>query len=163
MLLSIIDTLITDRTAADVTRWQTLRDKGYTNMTEAERAEWDAADMKGAYNVSDLNRVGEALNYLRDRLAAAHYLSGNEFTAKTNWVDNDIPTAVEFAAYLSYISVIREALAQFSTTPTTPGNSGSLNHQQANDIEQILTDVDKLITNMLMARYYCGELFAGEV
>ena len=60
---TIIYTLITDRTTADVARVHELAVKGYA----AELAEW-LAGMKGAYNDVDLNRVGTALNYLRDRL-----------------------------------------------------------------------------------------------
>lgn len=161
---TIMQTLITDRTAADVARWQTLRDKGYSNMTAAERAEWDAGSMKGAYNPPhDMNRVGEALNYLRDRLAEAHYIDADSFTAKTDWTTADIPTAADLADYLGYVSAVREALAQFATTPQTPANTGGLDYQEANDIEKILLDVDQLITNMLAARYFCGELYGGEV
>ena len=159
----MINTLVTDRTAADLARWLELRNKGYSNMTEAERAEWGAGDMKGAYNVSDLNRVGAALNYLRDRLAEARYISSAEFIAKTDWMEADIPTPQEMQNYLRYVSVIREALAQFATTPATPTNTGGLDYQEANAIEKILVDVDRLITNMQAHFYYCGELFCGEV
>lgn len=154
--------LITDRTLADVSRWLTLRDKGYARMTEEERAEWDSG-MKGAYNATDLNRVGEALNYLRDRLAAARYISSTEFIAKTDWTETDIPTPQQITDYLRYVSIIREALARFATTPPVPEYSGGLDYQEANNIEQILVDVDRLITNMQAHRYYCGELFSGEV
>lgn len=68
---TIIDTLITDRTAADVARVHELAVKGYAGMTVAELAEW-LAGMKGAYNAVDLNRVGTALNYLRDRLTGGY-------------------------------------------------------------------------------------------
>ena len=155
--------LVTDRTLVDVLRWRTLRDKGYANMTETERAEWDAGNMKGAYNVSDLNRVGAALNYLRDRLAETSYMSQVAFVAKTSWAVTDIPTASNLSDYLSCVAVIREALAQFATTPATPTNTGGLDYQEANDIEKILVDVDQLITNMLAARYFCAELYSGEV
>lgn len=155
--------LITDRTLADVVRWRSLRDTGYSNMTEAERAEWDAGNMKGAYNASDLNRVGAALNYLRDRLAEASYLPPSVFTAKTDWTAADIPRAADLTAYLGYVSTIREAMAQFATTPQTPADTGGLDYQEANNIEKILLDVDRLITNMLAARYLCGELYSGEV
>lgn len=67
---TIIYTLITDRTTADVARVHELAVKGYAGMTAAELAEW-LAGMKGAYNDVDLNRVGTALNYLRDRLGSA--------------------------------------------------------------------------------------------
>lgn len=63
--MGIIDTLITDRTQSDVTRWRTLHDRGWAGMTADERAEWSAG-MKGAYNATDLNRVNDALIYLRD-------------------------------------------------------------------------------------------------
>ena len=158
----MINTLVTDRTAADLARWLDLRNKGYARMTEAERAEWDSG-MKGSYNVSDLNRVGEALNYLRDRLAEAGYISSVEFIAKTDWTAADIPTPQEILNYLRYVSVIREALAQFATTPAAPKYTGGLDYQEANNIEKILVDVDRLITNMQAHRYYCGELFCGEV
>ena len=62
--MSVIDTLVTDRTEADVSRYSELRDKGWAEMTAAERAEW-AAGMKGAYNPnSDMNRVASAMSYL---------------------------------------------------------------------------------------------------
>lgn len=160
----IINSLITDRTAADFAHWLDLRNKGYEKMTEAERAEWDAGKMKGAYNPPfDLNRVGEALNYLRDRLAEASYLPQVPFIAKTDWAATDIPTASDLFNYLRYVSVIREALAQFATTPATPAYTGGLDYMEANNIEKILVDVDRLITNMQAHRYYGGELFCGEV
>ena len=158
----MINTLVTDRTAADLARWLDLRNKGYANMTEAERAEWDSG-MKGAYNIGDLNRVGAALNYLRDRLTEASYLTQSAFIAKTDWAVSDIPTASDLFNYLRYVSVIREAIAQFATTPATPTNTGGLDYQEANNIEKILVDVDQLITNMQAHCYYCGELFCGEV
>lgn len=155
--------LITDRTLADVESWRFLRDKGYANMTADERAEWDAGNMKGSYNASDLNRVGGALNYLRDMLAEAAYLTGAEFTAKENWTSADIPTATDLSHYLGMVNTIRFALARFATTPPTPSDVGSLDYQGANDIERILFDVDQLITNMLAARHYAGDLYSGEV
>ena len=160
--MSIIDTLIYDRTAADIARWLDLRNKGYAKMTDSERAEWDAG-MKGAYNATDLNRVGSALNYIRDRLADARYMQKTLFTAKTDWVAGDIPTPKELEDYLGFVSAIREALAQFATTPATPTYTGGLDYQEANAIEKILVDVDQLITNAIASRYYCGELFCGEV
>ena len=161
--MSIIDSLVTNRMEADVTRWLSLRDKGYENMTEAERAEWNNG-MKGAYNPhKDMNRVGEALNYLRDRLAELGYLRPDIFTAKTDWQEGDIPTAEQLAEYLYFVSVIRNAIAVFPTTMLVPAFSGGLNYREANNIESILKDVDALINKMLLSGYYLGELFCGEV
>lgn len=157
-------TLITDRTAEDYERWEYLRDKGFANMTDAERTEWLAGNMKGAYNKNDLNRVGVALNYLHDRLKTAGYITyQTTFTARTNWTVASIPTADDLTHYLKCVSIIRDAMAQFETTPPTPTDEGALNIEEANNIEKILLDVETLINNMLAARYYCGDVFAGEI
>lgn len=161
-----VDTLITDRTAKDVERWQTLRDKGYAKMTTAERLQWNgtALKLKGVYNYTDLNRVGNALNYLHDRLKEANYITHQTtFIAKTNWARGDIPTRAEFTHYLKCVSFVREAMTQFATTPPTPTDTGRLNYEEANNIEKILLDVETLINNMLAARVYCNDVFAGEL
>ena len=154
--------LITDRTQADVDYWRSLQRKGYAAMTDEEKAAWNAG-LKGAYNASDLNRVGAALNYIRDRLFEARYIQPDVFEARVDWRLEEIPTVDEMTEYLGYVSVIREALGQFPTTPLVPGSANALNYSSANDIEQILVDVDGLITRMMDAVYYSGELFSGEV
>lgn len=156
-------TLVTDRTAEDVKRWKYLRDKGFANFTRDEQYEWWDG-MKGAYNKGDLNRVGEALNYLRDRLLSANYITyQTNFTAKTNWRINSVPTADDLTHYLQCVSNIREAMAQFPTTPPTPTDIGALDYEEANNIEKILIDVETLINNMLAARHFCGDVYAGEI
>lgn len=58
---NIIDTLVFDRTAADVARIAALASAAQKRpLTEAEVAEWNAAVVRGAYNAEDLNRVGAA-------------------------------------------------------------------------------------------------------
>lgn len=158
----MLENLITDRTLTDFLRWKELRDKGWADMTTAEREEW-AAGMKGAYKHSDLNRVGTALNYLRDRLAEAGYLGGNEFSMPTTWNDTHIPTVESFTSFLSAVETIRAAMSRKLTTPPTPADTGSLDFQGANNIEQILLDVEELINKMLSVRYYSGDLYSGEI
>ena len=157
-------TLITDRTAADYQRWEYLRNKGFLNMTDEERAEWLAGNMKGSYNKGDLNRVGEALNYLHERLNAAGYITyQTTFTAKTNWTVASIPTADDLTYYLKCVSNVRTALKLFETTPPAPTDTGALSIDEANNIEKILIDVETLINNMLSARFFCNDIFAGEI
>lgn len=159
----MLENLITDRTDADFQRWLTLRDKGVKNMTAEELAEW-VSGMKGAYNASDLNRVGEALLYLRDELTAAGYLGYvPAFNVRTDWTEADIPTTAEFTAYLNAVETVRAAMAQYQTTPKTPADTGSLDIQGANDIEKILIDIDELITKMQAARFFGGDLYGGEI
>lgn len=74
---SIIDTLITDRTQADVERTRYLkslwdaRARRWTG-TQAEWGEWNAGP-RGAYCFVDMNRVEEAVAYLIGRLSEAGY------------------------------------------------------------------------------------------
>ena len=69
--MSIIDTLVYDRTQADVDRVFTLKNKiltgGLTALTAEEKAEY-MAGMKGAYNYGDMNRVGQAVAYIANRM-----------------------------------------------------------------------------------------------
>ena len=154
--------LVTDRSLADVTRWRELRNKGWARMTEEERAEWQTS-MKGAYNNTDLNRVGAALNYVRERLEEHRYLPENAFLARTDWVAGEIPTAADLTKYIGYVSTVRQAFVGFSNTPPAPTDAWRLTYREANDIEQIILDVNTLLSNMVAAWFFSGDLFCGEM
>lgn len=132
-------TLITDRTAEDV-----------ANKTA-----------KGFYNASDLNRVGAAVQYVAERFAAQGYTVA--VSPKTDWLASDIPTASDLETYRQNIATLRALLAVMKSTPETPETMLFLDYIKANDIEQILLDLDTLLTNAALAWYQSGELYAGEV
>ena len=150
---TIIDTLITDRTADDVARVNELAAKGYAGMTAAELAEW-LGGMKGAYNAADLNRVGAALNYLRDRLTG---ICGRDITwqAKTDWAQTDVITAAQGSAYHDQISDVRAALAYPADAPGVP-EIALRTYAGANDIERILTICETLVDHVIHAFRYTG-------
>lgn len=150
---TIIDTLITDRTQADVERARKLAAKGFAAMTADEQAEW-LAGMKGAYNASDLNRVGTALNYLAGRLAS---ICGKSitWTAKTDWAVTDVATASQTETYRQQIQAIRNALAYPAGTPDAP-QLARLTYTGANDIERILTICEELIVNVAKSFRHTG-------
>ena len=154
--------LVTDRTAADVKRWRQLQSKGYEAMTEAERTEWDSG-MKGAYNITDLNRVGNALKYLQNRLSVTGYLQGYKITPKTDWNVSDVPTAADFTAYIRSVNSVREALTMLHTTPEPLSETGGIGFQDANDIEQILTDTEYLLNQLQAMYHYYGDIYCGEI
>ena len=150
---TIIVTLVTDRTQADVERARELAAKGFAAMTADERAEW-LAGMKGAYNASDLNRVGTALNYLAGRLAS---ICGKSitWTAKTDWAVTDIITASQAETYRRQIQDIRDALAYPAETPDAP-QLARLTYIGANDIERILVLCEDLIVNVAKSFRHTG-------
>lgn len=131
--------LITDRTRADV-----------ANQTD-----------KGFYNASDLNRVGAAVEYIAGRFAALGYAC--PVTVKKDWLTSDAPTASQLETYRQNIVTLRGRIAVMASTPEAPASMAGLNYVKANDIEQILLDLDALITNITKSWYFSGELYAGEV
>jgi hypothetical protein len=150
---TIIVTLVTDRTQADVERVRELAAKGFAAMTAAEQAEW-LAGMKGAYNASDMNRVGTALNYLAARLSS---ICGKSitWTAKTDWAVTDIITASQAEAYRKQVQSIRDALAYPAGTPDAP-QLARLTYTGANDIERILKLCEDLIVNVAKSFRHTG-------
>lgn len=153
--------LITDRVQADVDRVAVLAARvSAGTATEAEKTEW-ASDLKGAYNASDLNRVGAAVAYVAGRLNGyGYYVS---VSPKQDWTANDIPTAGQMATYIQDVATLRGAIAVMASTPPTPDSASGLTWREANDIERILFDVDELLTRMAAAWFYSGELYAAEV
>lgn len=137
--MSIMDTLITDRTQADV----------------------DARNDKGTYNASDLNRVGAAMNYVADCLTSYGYAP--QIASKVDWTDQDWPTTQSMDRYLSDLAELRRQISVLSSTPEVPADMEKLTYIEANNIEKILEDIDRLLNYSAQAWYYSGDLFAGEV
>ena len=145
--MSVIDTLITDRTEADVT----------------------IGNAKGTYNASDLNRVGAAMNYVAARLREQGY--DPHISPKTGWKDDDWVDPAAQAVYLGDLAELRKQFTMLESTPEVPPrilataiNSGDgLTYGWANDIEQILLDIDVLLTNIAAGWLYSGEIYSGEV
>lgn len=131
--------LITDRTRANV-----------ANQTD-----------KGFYNASDLNRVGAAVEYIAGRFAALGYAC--PVTVKKDWLTTDAPTASQMEAYRQNIVTLRGQIAVMASTPDAPASMAGLNYVKANNIEQILLDLDALIDKLIKSWYFSGELYAGEV
>ena len=158
--MSIIDTLITDRTQADADRVLELSAKGWAGMSAEERAEWSAG-LKGAYNASDLNRVQDAMEYLAGVFASYGY--DVALQPMPTWSVGEIPTVDQMGAYLSNVSALRAVLDTPSTTPAVPADMALLTYIEANSIEQILVDINQLLLNAAAAWFYSGNLFSGEV
>lgn len=131
--------LITDRTRADV-----------ANQTD-----------KGFYNASDLNRVGAAVEYIAGRFAALGYAC--PVTVKKDWLTSDAPTASQLETYRQNIVTLRGQIAVMQSTPEAPASMAGLNYVKANNIEQILLNLDALIANITKSWCFSGELYAGEV
>lgn len=155
--------LITDRTQNDVEEAKRIRAKLASGevLTDAESAAYFAG-LRGCYNASDMNRVGNAVRYIADRLNAEGY--GVVVHPRIGWTMKDIVRKSDWKAYLDEVQKLRYVLTLLPTTPEiTDAMYDGIDHIEANHIEQILVDLDTLITRMIAGFYYSGELFAGEV
>lgn len=152
--MSIIDTLITDRTEADALRWLELSAKSWQNMTDAEKAEW-LSGMKGAYNATDRNRVSEAIEFLAELFIGYGYtvdiVRPEIEPGRSRWEMKDIPTPEQMEKYLNMVSTIRGVIGGYDTTPPVPTDTEGLTIEEANAIEQILVDVEDLIKHMVLS------------
>ena len=112
------------------------------------------------YGADDLNRVGNAVAYLAERFREAGYAVN--VSPKTDWTEHDWPTPSDMERYLRDVSTLRGLLTQLETTPNVPRSMAKLTHWTANDIEQILVDLDDSITRMKASMFYAGEIYSGE-
>ena len=152
--------LITDRTQRDVERWRLLHSKGYDALTEAEKAEWQTA-LKGAYNYVDLNRVESAVAFVANRLGELGYMISPE--VKATWSITDHPTKADMNRYLGNIALLRSVFPLYPTTPKAPTIAKKMDYLVANDIEKILSDIDRQIATINQSWYYAGDVFTGEI
>lgn len=130
-------------------------------ITDRTRADVENETDKGFYNASDLNRVGAAVEYIAGRFAALGYAC--PVTVKKDWLTSDTPTQRQMETYRQNIVTLRGQIAAMQSTPNAPASMAGLNYVKANDIEQILLDLDALIDNLIKSWYFSGEVYAGEV
>lgn len=139
-----LDNLIFDRTQADVNRVKTLTQKLIAGTaTDAEKSEW-LAGMKGAYNASDLNRVGSAVEYLTETLYSMGY--NVPTVPKDDWTETDIPVQSQMDIYINNIHLLRDILPYVA--PDAPETAAGLSYQSSNNIEEILYTLESVLLAM---------------
>ena len=115
----------------------------------------------GYYNVSDLNRVEQAFEYLQTKMNGEYGFNLN-LTIKTDWTKSDNITESNIEAYRQNVATIRSAITVTNDTPETPSTMRFLTAKEANDIEKILQAVEVLLNNISAAWFYSGEIYSGE-
>ena len=156
--MTIIDDLIFDRNAVDVSNVKALRALGIDGMSAGQLTTY-LSGMKGAYNYTDLNRVGQAVQYIADELTAHEFPV--TVNPKTDWTRNDIPTLAQMTAYLDDIAAIKAALPLPEEAGEVPSSMAGLDYKKANDIERILYYADLLVQTMVAIFQRCGIPYSG--
>ena len=121
-----MDNLIYDRTQADV-----------ANLTA-----------KGYWNLSDLERITEWVEFLSD-----------EFGLGLTTTGYSLGDLVDIAELLANIDAIR-AGHTWSWTPAVP-SATAWNYVKANNVEKILADAELWRANKIAGYRYCGTFSAG--
>lgn len=138
--------LITDRTAEDVKHVQELAQKIAEGIATNEELVEYLTNLKGAYNVSDLNRVGRAVKYIQERL---HEIGITiNVAAQSDWTEDDYNNATAMEYYLKDIQAVHKALFSGERLPKVPDNINTLTYDDANSIEKILIVQDESIDLM---------------
>lgn len=154
-------TMVTDRTLPDVERVVLLSQKAYSGtITEAELDEF-AADMKGAYNATDINRVRAALFFLWEKFAAYGYhvsIPESGIILK----NGNIPTASELATYISDVRRFDGVVGLPADTPAIISDIRNLDYVAANNIERFLLIVLSMFPLLEKSYIYSGEAYSGE-
>ena len=131
--MSIIDTLIYDRTQQDLVN---ETDKAYISYI-------------------DLNRIEEAVKYLSDILNGYAYY--NKVVCKTDWNISELRKQEDCHRIKSNYEVLKNYVYKFKI----PEFSWST-IQEANNIEKILADIEKVIKSMEQTFVYCGIANCGQ-
>jgi hypothetical protein len=159
---TLIDGLITDRTVADVEEIRFLADSIKAGTaTEEQVQEYLSAIDKGAYTYRDLNRVEDAVRYVAERLQEFGYLPSLPIIQF--WSVGDKPNEPDFARYFGNVKMIRDAITVWGSTPEAPSGVAGFDYNKANALEQILVDVDQILTQISQAWFYSGDLYLAEV
>lgn len=159
--MKVIDTLITDRTQADVDALRALYARPTAAWTAEERDGFLRGDHKGAYNVSDMNRVLDAMDELEAALTQCGLMVAQR-PELDRFAAGSLPTEGEFTRYLEQVAAFRAALPLPAETPDVPGGVRGLTVQQANDIEEILAALARRLEQIGRDWLYCGEVSCGE-
>lgn len=152
--------MITDRVQADLDALRSIL--GRLNAGTASAADWETINQpqRGAYNASDLNRVGEAVQLLTASLNGQGY--GLTTSPKTDWTEADIPTETPMETYLQDVSEIFGARLVQAQYVTLPESMASLTLAGANNIEWALVCVDEMTPVVKKSYIYSGEAFCSE-
>ena len=134
--MSVINELIFDRTQSDITN---DTDKAYISYT-------------------DLNRVEEAITYLKQLLAKYGY---NSTTQEKKWLITDFRKNEDMARLKDNIDNLRNAYP-YLVSPVTPNPIKYESIQEANDIEEILYKINEIIINMTQNFIHCGVANCGQ-
>lgn len=117
----------------------------------------NTSDLKGCFNVVDINRIENNVRYIADRLNVLKYTN----TVETkSWDMYGIPNVTEITRSINNVQKIINAYYRPENAPALP--STLLTYEQVNALEKILYMIKHLIDSEENQFRYCGTIICGE-
>ena len=146
---------IFDRTRSDVdyalAKIEEWRKNGSTNVYE----------LKGCFNVTDINRIAGNIQYLAETLKPLYYFP-NCKTNRINWGGGDFPHEGSINLIIGDVRELCSVFFQTSTAPALPDTI--LTYEQVNSLEENLYLIKQILDDMVeYANTYrqCGTFVCG--
>ena len=118
--------------------------------------------MKGAYNYTDFNRLGEAIAYLVEQMKKLD-IHDSSIVPKVDWAMGDTPIQSQVRNLLSCLDKIEGKSSLYRTILRLCRTSlDKLTYQMANDMELLLWMIDQRIMQTTTAFRYSGTMYCGQ-
>lgn len=115
------------------------------------------SELKGCFNVTDINRIENNTRYIADRLNVLLYV--NHIETKL-WSMYDLPNVPEIARLIGNVAALIKAYHIPDDAPPLP--STLLGYEEANALEKNLYLIKHLVDNEENAFKHCGTFACGE-
>lgn len=143
-------TPIYDRTMSDVMfalqKIQEWRNSGATNTS----------DLKGCFNVSDINRIENNIRYLADNLSSLYYFSN--VVTKT-WGRDGLPTTSDVNRLIQNTRTLISSFCD-NNAPELPATL--LTITDVNSLEENLYEIKMILDGMIFSFRECDTFYCGE-
>lgn len=127
--------------------WETpIYDRTLADAAYAKLHQGNTENLKGALNISDLNRIERNTVYLHDVLAGYGY--SVDIETHGDWTIRDLFYLTDMDRIRQNMVNLISAYSSMTGTPTIVLGNNFLEVTDINDVEKILADVDALIASM---------------
>lgn len=133
--------------------WETpIYDRTLADAAYAKLHQGNTENLKGALNISDLNRIERNTVYLHDVLAGYGY--SVDIETHGDWTIRDLFYLTDMDRIRQNMLNLISSYSSMTGTPTIVLGNNFLEVTDINDVEKILADVDALITSMTGVTLY---------
>ena len=114
--------------------------------------------IKGAWNITDLNRIEQNCKYLLEELTALGY-DVNVVLKENTWVEDDFPVLSEIDRIRLNVKLLCDV---FLITSDLDFDNKYIDYENANRIEELMSFVYNTLQNLFLGLRYCGTFNCGQ-